>query len=117
MYQIKYLLGIFSGIFGLVYLFFGIVGWEYARDPWDKYTSFVFFFIHGIVAAALLSSSLRDKNREETRLNNVIDSMMLVHPSVTAELLAQEANMSIPDAHDYIEKLAKTKRLNTDVPH
>ncbi len=104
MYRIKYLFGIFSGIFAALYLLFGIVGYDNARTFWDQWTAFILCVIHGVAAAFLLLSSLRDKRKHEKRLTEIISALLLVHPTITAELLAQEANMSVPDAHEYIER-------------
>ena len=104
MYRVKYLFGIFSGIFGLLYLFFGIVGWEYARDFLDKYTAFGLCIVHSVAAALLFRSSIKDKRKEDLRLAAIIDNLLIVHPMITAEILAQESGMSLGDAHEYIMK-------------
>ena len=104
MYRIKYLFGIFSVIFGALYLLFGIVGFEDARTLMDRWTAFVLCGVHVLAGGLLLMSSLRDKRKQDSHISELIRSLLLVHPTVSAELLAHEANMSVPDAQEYIEK-------------
>ncbi len=92
-------------MFAALYLLFGIVGFEDARTFMDRWTSFALCALHLVAGLALLMSSLRDKRKQDSHVAELIRSLLLVHPTVSAELLAREANMSIPDAHEYIERI------------
>ena len=107
MYRTKYLFGIFSVMAAALYLLFAIVGFEDARTFWDRWTAWILCGVHLAGGGVLLMSSLRDKRKQDSHIAELISSLLLVHPTVSAELLAKEANMSVPDAHEYIEKLVK----------
>ncbi len=114
MYRIKYLLGIFSSIFGALYLLFGIVGFEDAMTDMDRWTAFVLCGVHLVIGLALMFSSLRDKRRHDVQMNELVDSLLLIHPSLSAELFAKEAGMSVPDAHDFLERSLHSRKRDTN---
>lgn len=104
MYRIKYLIGIFSGIFGLLYIFFGIVGFEDARTFLDRYTAFMLAGVHTVVSAVVFASSYVDKKNQDKRVGEVIGALMLLHPVVSAQMIADETSLSVEDAQEYLDK-------------
>lgn len=104
MYRIKYLIGIFSGIFGLLYIFFGIVGFEDARTFWDRYTAFMLAGLHTVVSVVVFIGSYVDKRNQDKTVGEAISSLMLLHPVLSAQMIADETSISVEDAQEYLDK-------------
>lgn len=108
MFRIKYLLGAFTGIFGLLYMAFGIIGWDDALTASDKYMSFAIGGIFIVGALFLLRGSYVDRKNEKLRVNEAITALMLIHPTVSAEILASEVNISAEDAQEYLSRYSQS---------
>jgi hypothetical protein len=110
LYRIQYLLGAMLGIFSLVYLLFGIVGWVDGEASFqDLLTCFVLASIHIVASAYLFIASVRSFRRERARLEAVIGLLAERNAGrVTVMDVAALAEVSEDDAREYLAKRAKT---------
>lgn len=109
LFRIKYILGSMLGIFSLVYMLFGIVGWSKGDATFqDLLTCFVLASIHVMLSGWLLVSSMRAYRSERARLDTVIRVLSERHGGrVTVADVASLAEVSEDDAREYLEQRSK----------
>jgi hypothetical protein len=108
LYRIQYLLGSMLGIFSLVYMLFGIVGWYDGQASFnDLLTCFVLTSIHAVAAGYLLIASIRSYRRERARLETVVRVLQERHHGRVAVIdVASLAEVSEDDAREYLSERA-----------
>ncbi|MBU3742280.1 MAG: hypothetical protein FGM24_08345 [Candidatus Kapabacteria bacterium] len=111
LYRIQYLLGAMLGIFSLVYILFGIVGWLSSDASFqDVLTCFVLASIHVVAAGGLFIASIRSYRRECARLETVVRVLQERHAGrVTVADVAALADVSHDDAREYLVRNANTR--------
>lgn len=106
LFRIKYILGIMLGVFSLVYLVAGVVGWQQGSATFaEMVMCFVLASVHVTFAGWLLLSSIHAFRLERTRLETVIRVLMERHGGrVTVCDVAELGEVSEEDAREYLEK-------------
>ncbi|MBL7998210.1 MAG: hypothetical protein JNL32_06175 [Candidatus Kapabacteria bacterium] len=108
MHRVKFLFGSFSGIFGLLYVFFGIVGFQDSLTDSDRYVPFLLAALHLAIGGVLLWMSHRDKTNIERRIGERVTTLLMLQTPNIASIIAEEFSISEFDANEYV---------NTLIPH
>lgn len=111
MFRIKYLLGIIAGVFGLLYSFVALIGWNDVLTMTDRYMALLLAVVHSIASLVLFSLSYREHKREVLQMQKVIASLMEKHSSFTIKELADAAHLSEGEMQDYLQSASHTKNM------
>lgn len=109
LYRIKYLLGILVGLFSLVYLLFGIVGWVNGDVTHaDLVTCFLLASVHIGAGTWLLFTSLSQYRIERRQLDTATQYLIRQQNGRIAPAdLARLVEISEEDANEYLEQRSK----------
>jgi hypothetical protein len=107
MFRIQYLLGLLSAIFGVLYIFFGIVGWHSdTATAKDRAMPFFLSFVHLSVSGFLLYNSHRNRKTELNSLDSRISELLRTYTSLTPADISALIDVSLGEAQEHLLNIA-----------
>lgn len=103
MFRIQYLLGLMSAIFGVLYIWFGIVGWNSdTATPKDRAMPFFLSFVHLLASGFLFYNSQKNSKTELNSLDTRISELLNIHGSLTPSDISALINVSLGEAQEHL---------------
>ena len=113
MFRILYIFGIVFLAFGLLYILFGIVGWNAALNT-EKERMIPFYLGGTFVSAALFLfvQSYRLYTKQQSKLHKALKQFLRYHPSLTPEEFSHAASIPLAEAHEFLEQSSTQEQLH-----